>query len=622
MPQVDHLEKNMPLSSYNVHQQLVTRIQHFLTHTNIPFSVLKSYITARKPLDEIHDAIVMELNKIEATDKEEAKANLERKALENQKREDQSNSQLDERNSDKDDLERVRLINDRAITISLQQQLELQLRLLEQQIAVRKAQEVNTHQHGHPSTTGGQTVNEHSHPSESAPQTQGAHEHGHPSETTGRTHEHRHSSETTSPTHSHPSSQSAKAISPDVLQADNIRQQLSAIGLKLIQMNSALSQVEVREQQRKAQRREREKRLEAQLHLAQQKSGVTIADALTSSNYKVLQSDIKAAHNTLSAKCASLTKEAQQSNYPSFIQELESSLSALTYSAPEKEALQTILALRKQYQTYTELADSLQDQLNRTLDGISFSQDQLQKANARVILLKQTTPYLLRQNSDLSLKNTQLAQAQLENNQRRDKFSLPAWILAGLALVTSIPLVLALSGVLAVSLTPVLFYTLLSIIPGLSFATSFGLGITALVYGAKAAGNGRDLIGNENTIRSNIAQMEKNNSEITELQNQTIPSYLKALDENRQNQIEQKVLLQEKRLLAQEALHQAESIEPGKALHHTTSSASKWDIPPSYDAMNRNSFFSLVPYHAHGTMPKPSAPPIELMEDSSTYSYH
>lgn len=620
MPQVDHLEKKMPLSSYNVNQQLVTRFQQLFTHTPIPYVTLKSYIVSRKPLDQIHQTIVAELKKLEMTDKEEAQANLESKALEKQSREDKEEQRRDERDHDRQESDKVRLISEHAVNSSFRFQLETELRILEQQIAFRKAQEAATHkhEHAHPSETANQA---HSHPSETTDQT---HAHSHPSETTGQTHNHSHPSETTGQTHnhSHPSTQTPVVNQPDpnILKAQNIRQQLSGVGLRLIQINSSLAQIEEQARQRKENRIQRDERIEAQLKLAQHKSGANIFDALSSSNRKDLKNQISSALDTLSLKCTSLINNAMSSNYAVFIQQLESSLYALNYSSQEKEALGTILNLMKQHQVYTEAADTIQAQLSNTINAISSYKDKLQRAQARVQLLKQAHPNLIRENEGLATKNAQLEVSKKENLQTRDKFSTPTWILAGVALVTSIPLILALSGVLAVTMAPVLFFTLLSIIPALSLATSIGLGITALVYGIKGSGNGKDITTNEKTIQANINQMGRNQTELNDLQTLTIPNYIQTINLDGQSQIKQEALLQEKRTLAQQALQQAQMTEPMSSLYpHLPSSHA--DVPPPYEATNRNAFFSLVPYQP-SYMPEPSAPPIELMDDTSSYSYH
>ena len=268
MPQVDHLEKNMPLSSYNVNQQLTVQFQQFLSKP-LPFSFFKSHITSREPLNDIHQIIVSELRNLEQTDKEAAKADLERKALENQRKEDDNEERRDDDNSLRQDRDKTLLITQQVQLSITREQLRNQLIFLERQIAIRQAQEAKTNQHGHPSTQVPQTSNEHSHPSESASQT-----HSHPIQATDQTHNHTHASETNE--HSHPSTQVPKQPDPNLAQVIRTRHQLTSIDLSLRNISRDLIDIEQQARQRLDRKIERKFRLNAHLNLAQNKCVATI----------------------------------------------------------------------------------------------------------------------------------------------------------------------------------------------------------------------------------------------------------------------------------------------------------------------------------------------------------
>ncbi len=600
MRQVAHLEKNMPLSSYNVNQQLVAHFQQLLAQTSIPYPTLKSYIIAQEPLSEIHQALTIELRTLEAVDKKEAQIDLERKALEKQSLEDKDEQKRDERASERQDRDKSQLISELAINSAFRLQLEVELRSLEQQITFRRAQEAaNTHQHGHPSTTSPQHRNEH----------------GHPSETVGQAN-----------THAHPSEQATVPIQPDpnVFKAQNIRQQLLAVSLRLTQIQSDLTQLERQNQQRKANNTQRQERLETRVNLAQKQPGVTIYDALSSSNQSALKSSISYSDSSISSQCTDLIRKAKDLNYSIFIKQLESSLGTAKYTPQEIEALQIVLNLMKQHQEHTAAANMIQTQLSQTISTISSYQSGLQQANARVQLLKQSHPRLIQANEALATKNTQLEHSQQENKQSRDKFTTPTWILAGIALVSSVPLILALSGVLAATMAPVFLFTLVSIVPALAFATSLGLGITALVYAIKGNANGREIIANKGTVEDNIAQMGRNKTELTQLEDHTIPDSIQAVQDQSHRKSQLEYSLQQRRTLAEQALQQAKATEPTQFLYPSLPSTNKGDAPPPYQASNAHNFFHQgAPLYQYGhTNPMPSAPPIDLMDDPSAYSPH
>lgn len=86
----------------------------------------------------------------------------------------------------------------------------------------------------------------------------------------------------------------------------------------------------------------------------------------------------------------------------------------------------------------------------------------------------------------------------------------PTLILAIGAVVTGIPLVLVLSGVLTFAIAPALFFTLLSIVPVFALTIGLGLVIAALVYAIKGAITGNEIKSHKKTMDANITQMDQN----------------------------------------------------------------------------------------------------------------
>lgn len=592
MRQVEHLEKNMALSSYNVKQQLAAQFQELLTRRTIPFSLLKTYITANQAINDVQQVITAELNKLAKEEIKDSKTMLKQKALQNQRIQDQQTNRTDEQENDRDELTRQANIRDQISITGQQQRTILELSLVEQRIAQRKAQEAQTQLH--------------SHPSESATNTQ---HHEHPSQSTSNTHQ-----------HGHPSTQPA-IIDPEEQYARDLNYQLAGYSLQLSKIKEELHQLRIKDQHRRERRMQRDKRQEAQLYLAQNPNDERISEALTVYNYQGLVSEMEREQQKIISERTRLTNKAQAENHPCFLEELETRLGTLGHSLQEQEAIQTVLNHNKQYQVYKMEVNRSQNQLKQTKSLISSTRERLHKATQQIELLKQANPNLDTINSELTTKNIQLALAHTENTQEKDKYSLPAWILAGLAVVSSIPLALALGGIITVNIAPALFYILISLIPALSLTTSVGLGITSLVYGLRASSNSEELTKNTNSIAANKAQMIQNVADLAELEKSSIPSYRQTIELESQNQIQQEALLEENKRLAQLALQQAESIEPGKALYPVLPVQFN-SPPPSYDASNRNAFFAVVPYQGIGPMPAPSAPPIEDMEGYNGYSYH
>ena len=348
------------------------------------------------------------------------------------------------------------------------------------------------------------------------------------------------------------------------------------------------------------------------------KPGMNLEAALSYSNMTNLTYQINNAHSALSLKCSNLINEALASNYPQFIKQLESSLDGLKLSFQEKEAIGIVLTRMKEYQAHTDSANRIQSQINSAVMTISSETEKLQKANARLQLLKQANPGLTRANEALVEENTKLEQAHNENKQSRNKFGLLTGVFAGVAAVTGIPLVLALTGVIAVALAPVIFYTLISILPALALAATIGLGITALVFAVKAATNQKNAVSNENVIAANNQKMISNTNEIKTIEDVTLPKCLELISTNSLLKSQYIKARDEKQALANNALQLAQSTEPNQALYPVIAQAYYSDDvpPPYYSVSNGHSFFD------SSTLFKPSAPPLELPEESSSHSYH
>jgi hypothetical protein len=554
----------MRLSNYNVNQQLVNFFNHYLTQSNIPFSTLKSYLVNQQAVSVVHQAVVNELNTVKENDKHDARIYAEENACTKQVKEDEDQKNTDDRDGAYQGHKKEQLIGERAVKNTLIMQHEAELFILTASIRA------HSHVHGHLGTP---PVHRHSAPihTHTHPAPPPVHRHPDPF----HTHAHPGAHPASSPVHQHPGSGNASnthahttvEVQPDpaVLRAHFLRSDIATLNSRIRQINRELNQIEEQQQQRRENRKQRDERMQARVDLAQQKLGSSINSTLSSQNQLDLQKKIRDAHGSIDWQYNALVRGAQLVNYPLFTQQLAANLNLLKSSPEEIKALHQVLELMKQHETHTKAANDFNTQLTGVIKKDNDLNATLKAHIARVETLKNSNPSLKRQNEDLTAKNTDLDEDEQKNIKARDKLISPIKMLLAAAVVTSIPLILTLAGVLPLALSPVLLYSLLSTVPILSLATGLGLGITALVYYSKGAAAHKSIEDNKNTIQYNMTRMENNQQELLKLQNSDIPSCNKAIDDNITIKTQTVLNLQQAQFLAQQTKQQANDIAPAKS---------------------------------------------------------
>ena len=347
-----------------------------------------------------------------------------------------------------------------------------------------------------------------------------------------------------------------------MFRANALRQSIYSLNQRILDINTEINSIDSKRLTRQQRRDMRDARIQARLDLAHNKLGITLIDTLSPINKSSLFYKIQTEHACIDDRCSSLIKEAGRANYSVFIQQLEFNLSKGILTVPEDEALRTVIKLMKQHQEQEKRVANIEAQLNATIKTIRDDQFKRQQLAARLESLKGANPNLTRANEQLVLENRTLDSTRGQNNQSRDRLITPSLILAGSSLITSIPLILTLSGVIPVVLVPALFFSLLAFPPALLIIATLTVGIVALVYAIKSAINSSNIQKNEATIAQNTQQMQQNLREITELQTTTIPGLDVTIRTNQHAQTKLDESLQQATALSAQTLQQAKNTEP------------------------------------------------------------
>ncbi|MGX6642165.1 type IV secretion protein Dot [Legionella pneumophila] len=504
----------MSLATYDVKQELIKLTQNFLSLEN-PFSELKNLLIDKKIVTEIHNQIAVQLYQIKKSDETAVITRLEKSAYEQQMKEDD-----DEKNRDIEEL-RQDLLQRNHLTRQLQI-LGVRKEQYERELLIRNTV---SHVHTHPDTP---VV--HQHPSQpiSAPLLD------------PNTHVHTHLEAT--------------------LNSQGIELSIQRINRRISEINKELETLDSRNNEREIRRGDREKRLQARLNYVQKTAGV--ANTLSSNNQKKLLSNIEKEKESLAQQHSALLMKAKQLNYSIFVEQLELSLQTMQRPFREIDALKAIVKRMKEHLNYKEKAASIQYQLNNTVRTIGENTSSLERLQSKLRSLQLANPDLTRRNERLAEQNRGLLESYNTHTKTRNKLLLPTFILAGLSLLFSIPLILTLAGIIPYVIAPAVLLTLVIAPPALLLLAGLGTGIAAITYAVKAYFNNSTIESNEETIESNRRQMGTNQKEIYTLENQTIPNIKKELLENGEIKNRLTDELQYIEDLAEQALKQASEVEP------------------------------------------------------------
>lgn len=525
--QVDRLELIMTLSSYNVNQQLINKFNQFLLLSPL-FSTLKSYLTSKIPITEIHQQLVQEIHDIEENDNKNTETIQIRNITEHQIHRDREDKEREAREEVQQNSKIIELQNELALLNNQLFQTHANITLLQQIIATKPRIQINTtvphHIHTHRSTV------------------RNIHTHG---STTATIYSHHHN-----------------MFDDDVEKMKQLESQAQTIMLRIEAINNQLKEIQKKSLQLQVHAKEREARLQCRLDLAHQKPGVTLYDSLSASNAELLRQNIIAARQALRAKRQELIADAMQKNHQVFMQRLELSLNELKLSTSEIKALKNSIEFMKQHIEQVNAVNNIQSNLNQTNKEISTCRTRLQKWNVQTKNLEQANPYLIQQNEMLTRKNKELALAEQKNRTLRNKLITPTWSLAVISLFASIPLLLTFTGLLPIIMAPALIYTLLAILPAITLLASLGAGIAAIVFNKKMHHNLNEIENNLRTIRTNQEQMGNNDLKLLQLQQQTIPNCMSSIEEKSLKKTQLEDELKRAKESAQKLLEHAQAAEP------------------------------------------------------------
>lgn len=545
MRQVEHLEKTMPLSSYNVNQQLTHYFDPFFTRSH-SFNTLHAHLVAKQPIAEIHQKIINELMIIRDEDKARTKATLEQEALTEQLRQDEVEKQRDEENSIRQGRENEQLISELDHKTGLIAARERELTTLNMRIYSR-------------------------------PQTTVVHTHINAAQHTHHTHPSR--IPVTHTTVSHPT----VIVENDYLDAyreNALRSEIDTLKTRVSTIESTLKDLGKQRQQRRINGDARSQRISARLDLQLGRVNASIYECLSTSNKTTLLSNLNSALQAINAQFTSLEQKAEQLNYDYFRTRLKQNIGSSGYSRQDIEALEQIMSYMEQHLNHVADASSIQQRLDNTNNTLNTNQNNLRTHQARVWQLERNSPELTQQNESLTNQNRELQPSKEKNIKLRNQLFIPTMVFGVLTLAIGLPLLLAFTA------PPVLFF----IIPAITLLATIGCGIASLVYQIKGKRESDNIARNVQTIDSNTMQMQSDQQELLRLNNQTIPTCQRTIREHTQRKSEIETSLRSTQQKAQEALEKAKAIKPvtplptrspSQPIHETQPDSAQptWDEP-------------------------------------------
>ncbi|HFL3423658.1 TPA: Dot/Icm type IV secretion system effector LegC3/PpeA [Legionella pneumophila] len=514
----------MFLANCNIEELVTEHIKQFLADEELSFSGLKDLILSKAPIPWIHSSVTATLLKSRDSDKTEVKKNLEQQSYKAQLAEDKIQKEQDDAEALKDKkLKEVltRELNHIPTQIS-EQQTELRLlhykleRLFESQAKVDVIQ--------------------------------------------------------------HPDSP-MKKIKPSSSHSASIERLQRSINEREIKIQSLfeqevnnkikLNEIEKRASVRSQHHTKRVKR--AQARIGYNSTGEDILSTLSGKNQSILLRSIQKQHHALEKKCSDLIQEADQINYPLFLEELQKYLNKKkhTLSSQEIDALKSVIKYIKQHLEFEHEVINTQSSLHIKKQSISSQIVKLRELQNKLKTLKNNNPNLTAANEELVSRNLELTAMKEHHADLRHRLGTPALLLFGLTFLFSIPLILTISGVIPFFIAPALLYILVSAPPTILLLSTLGVGIAAIVFSFKMHSNESAIKSNLQTIETNSNQMSRNSQNLKSLETLTIPTLDMQIkkDENLRDQL--MLSLQKQQRQAAQAFQKAKEVE---CLSYATSS--------------------------------------------------
>ncbi|HDR0608329.1 TPA: Dot/Icm type IV secretion system effector LegC3/PpeA, partial [Legionella pneumophila] len=330
-----------------------------------------------------------------------------------------------------------------------------------------------------------------------------------------------------------------------------------------------LNEVEKRASVRSQHHTKRVKR--AQARIGYNSTGEDILSTLSGKNQSILLRSIQKQHHALEKKCSDLIQEADQINYPLFLEELQKYLNKKkhTLSSQEVDALKSVIKYIKQHLEFEHEVINTQSSLHIKKQSISSQIVKLRELQNKLKTLKNNNPNLTAANEELVSRNLELTAMKEHHADLRHRLGTPALLLFGLTFLFSIPLILTISGVIPFFIAPALLYILVSAPPTILLLSTLGVGIAAIVFSFKMHSNESAIKSNLQTIETNSNQMSRNSQNLKSLETLTIPTLDMQIkkDENLRDQL--MLSLQKQQRQAAQAFQKAKEVE---CLSYATSS--------------------------------------------------
>lgn len=514
----------MFLANCNIEELVTEHIKQFLADEELSFSGLKDLILSKAPIPWIHSSVTATLLKSRDSDKTEVKKNLEQQSYKAQLAEDKIQKEQDDAEALKDKkLKEVltRELNHIPTQIS-EQQTELRLLHYKLDRLFESQAKVDVIQH---------------------------------------------------------SDSPMKKIKPSSSHSASIERLQRSINEREIKIQSLfeqevnnkikLNEVEKRASVRSQHHTKRVKR--AQARIGYNSTGEDILSTLSGKNQSILLRSIQKQHHALEKKCSDLIQEADQINYPLFLEELQKYLNKKkhTLSSQEVDALKSVIKYIKQHLEFEHEVINTQSSLHIKKQSISSQIVKLRELQNKLKTLKNNNPNLTAANEELVSRNLELTAMKEHHADLRHRLGTPALLLFGLTFLFSIPLILTISGVIPFFIAPALLYILVSAPPTILLLSTLGVGIAAIVFSFKMHSNESAIKSNLQTIETNSNQMSRNSQNLKSLETLTIPTLDMQIkkDENLRDQL--MLSLQKQQRQAAQAFQKAKEVE---CLSYATSS--------------------------------------------------
>lgn len=506
----------MILAQYDVKQHLAQVCKDFLMADTITFSDLKKYILTYEPVAPVHTLVSDYLKQIKAADQQEIKAQLELRAYEEQIIEDEKDKKQDS-DAQAIDLQRQsENIGQRDFKVMELARCDVELNALLLQAQPQSSVHV-THHHGY--------------------------------------------------------QQPEVVVTPQAPVVDNARlmreqrvrtlqRQINSVRDFIFQIDQALARINTRHSERESRRAQREVRLQARIDYLNQNKEISVT--LSEDRKSKLVISLQKEYQKLEEQCAALIRKAKEINYSTFVDQVSSYLGKNTRSLQEVEALRKVIQLMEQHLSCTNQVHYLQASLNKVNNTILDNEALVKKINQRVAEFKKENPLLSQKNERLKEENKALEDVSKEKVNARKRTVLPGLIFSALGLITSIPLILTLAGVIPFFIAPAILFSLFAVPPALLLVVALGAGIIALNLTMKNNALRSIIYSNYTSIWSNKQKIQSNEQAINFADKDALTSLERKLKDDSQIKEELTQSLQEAKSASEQALKRAENIEPAQ----------------------------------------------------------